>query len=172
MFSANSTKINADEFVPAFLNQQAERDYLTNPATWEETQEELKRRNPKRKKNPEGKLQKSIIAWLEVHGCVAIRVNSGLMKLGGQEVKDEKGKVFSKYPTRFIRMNSASGCSDILACVPCKDGARFAAIEVKTGSNPLSANQENFLWRITRSCGIAFVARSLKDVEEALPWLK
>jgi len=63
------------------------------------------------------------------------------------------------------RSNSGKGISDIIGVL--KDG-RFLAIEIKTQQGRLSEEQREFLDSVSRSGGLAFVARSLDDVASAL----
>ena len=57
------------------------------------------------------------------------------------------------------------GVSDILGVLP--DG-KFLAIEVKTKYNKPTKHQEDFLENIKLNNGVAFVARSIDDVQENL----
>jgi hypothetical protein len=82
---------------------------------------------------------------------------------------------YAKAVAWFARMNAGQwdvdgrrirfgfvGCSDIIGQM--RDG-RFLAIEVKRlGGNPTEAQVE-FLSRVQRANGVAFVARSVADVE-------
>ena len=57
-----------------------------------------------------------------------------------------------------------NGVSDILGIV----NGKFIAIEVKTKRGRPTENQTNFLRRINENGGIAFIARSIEDVEDGL----
>jgi hypothetical protein len=57
------------------------------------------------------------------------------------------------------------GSADILGCLP---GGRFLAIEVKAPDGRLSPEQREFLADIRGLGGIAIVARSYRDIEEAV----
>lgn len=59
---------------------------------------------------------------------------------------------------------SMRGISDILGCYK----GRFVAIEVKTRTGKASPAQEQFLERVRKAGGIAFVARSVDDAIDAL----
>lgn len=58
-----------------------------------------------------------------------------------------------------------NGTSDILGI---DSNGRFIAIEVKTAKGRLSENQKIFIDDINKHGGLAFVARSVDDVREAL----
>jgi Holliday junction resolvase len=59
---------------------------------------------------------------------------------------------------------SMKGIADILGCYQ----GRFLAIEVKTLTGRLSPAQEQFLERVRKAGGLAFVARSIDDAIDAL----
>lgn len=63
--------------------------------------------------------------------------------------------------SRFIRFGF-KGCSDIIGQL--KDG-RFLAIEVKRPGGLPTPDQINFMLKVARHKGVAFVAQSLADVE-------
>ena len=58
------------------------------------------------------------------------------------------------------------GLSDIIGIMP--DG-RFLAIEVKAEKGRVAPHQQEFIDSINARGGVAFVARSVHEVEEALP---
>jgi hypothetical protein len=70
------------------------------------------------------------------------------------------------------------GCADILGILPmkalpvsdesCPTFGLFLAIEVKGPKGKLSPDQEWFLEEVRRQGGVAIVARSLRDLEDAL----
>lgn len=105
-----------------------------------------------KKSESEAVLQKAIIEYLGYKGHWPIRVNSGLVLL-----KDYKHR-----PRAF--RGATAGTSDILVCL--NDG-RFAAIEVKGENGRLTPLQEAFLEEIEKRHGVAILARSVKDVEDA-----
>lgn len=94
-------------------------------------------------------IQKAILTYLKLAGVVAIRTNSGATKIGD----------------RFIRFNSAPGCTDIIACLP--DG-RFAAIEVKRPGNKPTPEQISFMESIQHCHGYAWVVQSVDDIRSLL----
>lgn len=98
-------------------------------------------------------LQKQICEWLNYNKCFAWRTNSGVFFL-----KNAQGK------TRCVRA-SAKGTSDILGIKP---NGQFFAIEVKVGKNKPTSEQEEFLAKILKHGGLAFVAYSLENVIEKM----
>ena len=121
----------------------------------------------KTKKKPEAQLQAAIRDWLRAKGCLVIRINSGMVPAV------YNGK------RRMIRFNDTAGVSDLVACIPKPPlwssspapHALFAAIEVKANNGKTTESQEAFLESIRKAGGIAFVARSIADVERELSWL-
>ena len=81
------------------------------------------------------------IAWAE-------RQNTGAAQVGG----------------RFVRFGWR-GCSDVIGML--KDG-RLLAVEVKAPSGKLRAEQAEFLSLVRRFGGVAFMARSCRDVLDEL----
>jgi hypothetical protein len=81
------------------------------------------------------------VAWVE-------RANSGAARMG----------------KRYVRFGWP-GCPDVLGQL--KDG-RLLGVEVKAPKGRLRLEQAVFLERIVRSGGVAFVARSLRDVAAVL----
>lgn len=77
------------------------------------------------------------VAWCE-------RQNSGVARIGG----------------RFVRFGWP-GCSDLLGQL--KDG-RLLAVECKAAKGNLQAEQAEFLSRVRRFGGVAFLARDCRDV--------
>lgn len=73
---------------------------------------------------------------------------------------DQKLGRFRKSGAWHIR-----GVSDILGILP---GGKFLAIEVKSKKGRLSVEQKIFLEEISNRGGVAFVARSIEDVEAVL----
>lgn len=106
----------------------------------------------------ESDIQSAILQLLRAHPRVgwAARMNTG-----GMEQTDANGK------TRYIAF-AFKGCSDILGQL--KDG-RFLAIEVKRPGNKPTAEQTAFLETVARYKGVAFVARSVEDVDVYLKGL-
>lgn len=96
----------------------------------------------------EAAIQKLILSWLRLHGAWAVRVNSGAARVG----------------KRLVRFTDTVGTPDILCCV----GGRLVGIEVKRPGGRLRPAQGEVLDAIRRAGGLAFVARSVDDVEQAL----
>lgn len=88
--------------------------------------------------------QKEVMDYLTAIGIFAWRNNNG-----------SRGRVRFGLP----------GASDILGILP--DG-RFLAIEMKGPKTKVQQNQHDFIDDIKRNNGVAFIARSLKDVQEEL----
>lgn len=100
----------------------------------------------------ESDIQRAILEWLEWNGWIAIKINN-------QNMISIKGRLV---PCK-VRPGQV-GVSDILAF---KNGL-FAAIEVKVPGNYPTQNQKDFLAKVEQNGGIAFVARSVDDVEAKL----
>jgi len=106
---------------------------------------------PKRTNDrPEAAALVEVLKALKAHPLVAWaeRQNSGAAKVGN----------------RFIRFGWP-GCADVIGQM-C-DG-RFLAVEVKAAKGRASPEQTLFLARIRDAGGVAFVARSLRDVVQTL----
>jgi hypothetical protein len=97
----------------------------------------------------EADIQRAVIAFLELRGCVVVRCNSGAVTVGD----------------RFVRFNSAPGCSDLLVCLP---GGGFAAVEVKAPGGKLTPAQAAFLDRVRAAGGVGAVVRGIPDAEAVL----
>lgn len=78
--------------------------------------------------------------------------------------KNNTAGIYVKARNTYIPSH-APGVSDILGILP---GGRFLAIEVKAPKGRVSPAQEQFLQTINERGGLAFVARSIDDVEEEL----
>jgi hypothetical protein len=61
--------------------------------------------------------------------------------------------------------NPSPGVSDILGCLP---AGRLLAIEVKAQTGKVSPHQQQFLDEINSRGGLAFVARSVDEVQEQI----
>lgn len=96
----------------------------------------------------ESNLIKACIQYLELHGFIVIRNNSGIVFL------EHKGK------KRAIRMGTA-GASDIIACSP--DG-KFVAIECKSSTGRLTEKQAEFIEKVKKCNGKAIVVRNIDDL--------
>jgi hypothetical protein len=116
----------------------------------------------KQPKPTEAEIQKAILAWLDLVGIMAVRVNSGAIS------GIHNGR------KRFVKFNSAPGCSDIIAAVPGqlfydnREHAVFMAIECKRPGKAATQLQAGFLERVSRTGGIIVVATSVDDVKNAL----
>ena len=100
----------------------------------------------------ENKTMRAILEYLAYRGVFAWRNNNA-------PTYDSRKGVFR-------RAISPPGAPDIIGVMP-GDG-RFLGIEVKTRTGRVSPSQETFLSEIRASGGRAFVARSVRDVEEYL----
>lgn len=107
----------------------------------------------KRGKGPEAIIENQILEWLELNKIIAWKNHS-------VAIFDPVKKSFRKL-SKWVR----PGVSDILGIL--SDG-RFLAIEVKSKTGKTSGVQSDFLSDITSSGGVAFVARSVEDVESRL----
>lgn len=115
------------------------------------------KRRPKKEKLdlppaiPEKDIQRTILDYLNAQGHYAIRVNTQ-----GVPIHGEGGAI-----TGF-RPSPQRGVADILCCM--KGTGRFLAVEVKTGDNKPSAEQDQFLKDITDRGGIGTVVWSLDEL--------
>lgn len=82
-----------------------------------------------------------------------------MFKTGATSYQDKNGK------KRWVNYGKA-GSSDLLGLV--SPSGRLLAIEVKSPTGRLKPKQKEFLEEIGRNGGIAIVARSVEDVENAL----
>lgn len=101
---------------------------------------------------PEGAVLSSILEYLALRGIYAWRNNTGAVQIPGPN------------RTRFVRYG-LKGSSDILGIL---DDGRFLAIEVKGPKGKASQEQSQFLAEIAKRGGVAFVARSIEDVDRHL----
>lgn len=100
----------------------------------------------------ESEIQRAILDYLTSIGAVAIRVNSGV-----HIIQDSNGS------TRAFH-GAPAGTSDIIACYR----GRYVAIECKARRGKTTPAQEDFINRVIEAGGVAFVARSVDDVETQL----
>ena len=112
---------------------------------------------PRAVRKPSGQPQerdilKAIMQLLYSHPKVAKawRVNSGTAKYQSGD------------KTRYVRMNTAKGMSDIMGIL--KGSGKILALEVKSNSGIVRTHQEEFLQSIRDGGGIAAVVRSVDDV--------
>lgn len=97
----------------------------------------------------ESSIQRGCIALLRFRGILALRINSGSIKVD----------------KRLIRLAPA-GTSDILAVLP--PHGRLLAVEVKTPTGRLTLAQRAFLDAVRESGGVALVVRDVADLDRAL----
>jgi hypothetical protein len=98
----------------------------------------------------ESEIQTSIIRYLYARGITFWRINT-------TGIYDVAKKKFRPSPTK--------GVSDILGVLP---NGRFLAIEVKSAKGAVTKEQQAFIDKVNASHGLAFVARSIRDVEVRL----
>jgi hypothetical protein len=98
----------------------------------------------------ESEIQTSILRYLYARGITFWRINT-------TGIYDVAKKKFRPSPTK--------GVSDILGVLP---NGRFLAIEVKSPKGSVTKDQQVFLDKVNASHGLAFVARSIRDVEVQL----
>ena len=114
---------------------------------------------------------RAILQYLHLRGYLAWRQNSRVVMLPGKGGK----------PAPY-RMGGVKGMADIIGCLPeirppvgsfgltrdwpNEHGGRFLAIEVKSAGGKPTTEQTQFLAAVVKAGGIAFIARSVKDVQE------
>jgi penicillin-binding protein-related factor A (putative recombinase) len=76
--------------------------------------------------------------------------------------KNNTAGIYVKARNTYIPSH-APGVSDILGVLP---GGRFLAVEVKSPAGRVSPHQQEFMDRINDAGGLAFVARSIEDVQK------
>lgn len=103
------------------------------------------------KHSPSG-LVRVCLDYLKLRGVYAWRANT-------TGVWDETKKCFRTF-------HGLRGVADILGCL--RPNGRLLAVECKAGKGRLSREQEAFLAGVQAAGGLAVVARSLADLEEAL----
>jgi len=96
-------------------------------------------------------IQKSIVEYLSYHSNVAWVER---MNVGCHLINENNSRRYIRYA--FV------GCSDILGQL--KNG-QLLAIEVKSATGVLSESQREFINKVNTNGGVAFVARSIDDVE-------
>jgi hypothetical protein len=114
---------------------------------------------PKKMKLLEKDIQASILDLLSYHKKVAWaeRMNTGAMPSSYTTKSGRTNK-------RFVRF-AFKGCSDIIGQL--KTG-HFLAVEVKRPGNTATDEQEAFLGRVSKAGGLAVLAYSAEEVQEAL----
>ncbi|MDR0475639.1 MAG: VRR-NUC domain-containing protein [Treponema sp.] len=98
---------------------------------------------------PEGRIKQSILRYLKRRGFYAWNNPSGAVRIA---------------PDRWLSFGK-KGSADILGCLP---GGRFLAVEVKAQRGRLSPEQREFLEKIRSFGGVAIVAHSFRELDEAL----
>lgn len=104
------------------------------------------------KLQPEAQLRNAMMDWLRLNRLKCW-------------IHDSMG-VWSRERNCYLRRkgrHSVRGLPDIHGVLP---GGRFFAIEVKTQTGRVSPEQKQQLAEIAEAGGLAFVARSLKDLED------
>jgi penicillin-binding protein-related factor A (putative recombinase) len=99
---------------------------------------------------PEQAIQRQILEWLNWRHIFCWKVTTT--------------GIYVKARDSWIP-NQAPGVADILGVLK---GGRILAIEVKSPTGKVSPHQQTFLDRINENGGLAFVARSIDDVETNL----
>lgn len=96
----------------------------------------------------EASLIRAALDLLALRGIPAFRLNTGAAKIG----------------KRLVRFGS-KGLPDILGILP--DG-RFLGCEIKCGTTRTTPEQKAAISAINTAGGLAFIARSLEDIDRAL----
>jgi hypothetical protein len=97
---------------------------------------------------PESQILAAVLRRLQARGIYCWRNSVGAYQVQG----------------RWIRYG-LPGSSDVLGILP--DG-RFLAVECKAASGRLSPEQTAFLERVRAAGGVAIIARSASDIDDAL----
>jgi penicillin-binding protein-related factor A (putative recombinase) len=102
----------------------------------------------------EKQIENSILSWLEMKGIYAWKTKT----VGTFDVRSGK----------FIRSSRLyrKGVADVIGILPGQ--GRLFAIEVKSRKGKLQAHQKEFLDKVQSKGGLAFVARSIDEVETEL----
>jgi hypothetical protein len=98
---------------------------------------------------PENRVKTEVLKYLKLRQIKAWSNPSGAVRIR---------------PGKFMSFG-LKGSADIVGCLP--DG-RFLAVEVKAEHGRLSPEQREFLEMIKRQGGLAIVAQSWKDIDQAL----
>ena len=104
-------------------------------------------------KVPEKEIVNAIIEYLQYKKIYCWRNQS-------TGVYDVKNQAFRRLPKYAL-----NGVSDILGILP---NGTFLAIEVKTKTGVASQNQKDFIQEIKKRKGVAFIARSIDEVQSVL----
>lgn len=88
-----------------------------------------------------------------------------ILDLSGYHVwRQNNGAVYDENKKCFRKNSSTPGISDIIGFH--RKTGQFISCEIKVGKDKLSPEQEVFLNSVKRSGGIAFVAKSIDDLEQ------
>jgi hypothetical protein len=98
---------------------------------------------------PEGRVKAACLRYLEKRRIRAWNNPTGCTRIA---------------PDRWLRFGK-KGSADILGCLP---GGRFLAVECKAEHGRLSPEQREFLNDIAALGGLAVVAKSYRDIDQAL----
>jgi hypothetical protein len=98
-------------------------------------------------------LVKACLEYLRLRGVMCWRQNSGAV------TGKHRGK------RRFVRFNTARGCSDVLGILP---GGRFLAVEAKLPGRKVTADQQGFLDAVRAAGGLALVVTDVAELVAAL----
>lgn len=95
-------------------------------------------------------VQRACLEWLTLWGALAVRVNSGGVRVG----------------RRYVRFNSEPGCADALGCLP---GGQFLSLEFKRPGRDRTAparkvEQAGHRERVERAGGLALVVGSVDEL--------
>jgi hypothetical protein len=100
-------------------------------------------------KTPEGIIKANCLRWLGKRGIFSWNNPSGVIRIT---------------PDRWIHFGK-KGSSDIIGVLP--DG-KFLAIETKSIKGRLSPEQKAFIEKVRGLGGVAILARSMRELDEAL----
>lgn len=115
---------------------------------------------PKYTDNSANSLTKSIIAWIELNGFQAERINNtGRYVDNKKTVKNIMGQSITIGSGQYIPGTGTKGTADISATIKGKS----IKIEVKYGKDRQSEAQKEYQATIERSGGVYFIAKKFDD---------
>lgn len=115
---------------------------------------------PKFTDNSANALTKSIIAWIEINGYQAERINNtGRYVDNKKTVKNIMGQSITIGSGQYIPGTGTKGTADISATIKGKS----IKIEVKYGKDRQSEAQKEYQATIERSGGVYFIAKTFDD---------
>lgn len=115
---------------------------------------------PKFTDNSANALTKSIIAWIELNGYQAERINNtGRYVDNKKTVKNIMGQSITIGSGQYIPGTGTKGTADISATIKGKS----IKIEVKFGKDRQSEAQKEYQATIERSGGVYFIAKTFDD---------